>query len=143
MVGYYNELLQLNIVASQSIAPKNIATTVECEVDEMLMEARIHHNNYPADWWFAIVNHCMELAKIWVDTQKGGNFTTIATFWYILNVEEHRILMDDRVATLQEADKRIPPPIIKPKSSLDQKGKEKASTSSRSRQHRASEDDDW
>ena len=48
-----NDLLQLNIVASNTVLHKNKASTSEKEIAKILMESRVHHQKPLLNGWIA------------------------------------------------------------------------------------------
>ena len=69
-----NELLQLNIVASNTVQHKNKASTVEKEIVEILLEQRVHHQKPLQSGWIATAEHCIELAKVRLTVVTEGKF---------------------------------------------------------------------
>ena len=63
LVRHCNNLLQLNIVTSNTVTTKKKNSTVEREVAKLLMESRVHHQSPLSDAWVATAEHCLELAK--------------------------------------------------------------------------------
>ena len=97
-----NDLLQLNIVASNTVLHKIKASTIEKEIAEILMESRVHHQKPLQNGWIATAEHCMDLAKVRLTAMIEGNFWHEDLLWNIWTKEEQRILMDERHETLKE-----------------------------------------
>lgn len=100
LMGQCNNLLQLNIVASNKVQYKHKATTIEKEIVEMLMESRVHHQSPLQEVWIATVNHCVELAKVRLSTVIDGGFQHKDLLRKTWTQEEQRILLDESQKTM-------------------------------------------
>ena len=107
-----NDLLQLNIVASNTVLHKNKASTAEKEIVEILMESRVHHQKPLQNGWIAIADHCIELAKVRLTAVQDGKFHHEDLLGKTWTKEEQRILLDERQETLKEVQQRMPTPLI-------------------------------
>ena len=107
-----NDLLQLNIVASNTVQHKHKASTMEKEIAEMLMESRIHHNKPLQNGWISTADYCVELAKVRLTATTQGKYRHEDILRQTWTAQEQRILLDDRQATLREVQRRLPAPLI-------------------------------
>lgn len=103
LIGYCNDLLQLNIAASRVVAkPKKTAITVERDITEQLMEARIHHKQRLADGWVVTAEYCLDLAKARYHEGKDTVYSDAACSEVQLTLFEQNILA--------KAQSSMPPP---------------------------------
>ena len=107
-----NDLLQLNIVASNTVQYKNKASTPDKEIAEILMESRVHHNKPLQNGWISTADHCVELAKVRLTAMSNGKYRHEDMLRQTWTAEEQRILLDERHKTLREVQRRLPAPLI-------------------------------
>ena len=112
LLKHCNDLLQLNIVASNTVIHKNKATTVEKKIAEILMESRVRHNKPFQSGWMATAEHFLELAKVKLTAVTEGKFKHEDLLQKTWNQEEQRILLDERQQPLREVQRRMPAPLI-------------------------------
>lgn len=96
LVRHCNNLLHVNIVASNTVMPKKKTSTAEREVIELLMESRVHHQYPLADGWLATTERCLELAKARIHADLPGSICHEDLLRATLTEEEQRILLDDK-----------------------------------------------
>ena len=107
-----NNLLQLNIVASNTVTTKKKTSTVEREVAELLMEWRVHHLSPLSDGWVATAEHCLELAKAHFHAELQGSIRHEALLRETMTVEEQRIVLDEKQETMKKVQQCMPAPLM-------------------------------
>ena len=107
-----NDLLQLNIMASNTVQHKHKASTMEKEIVEILMESRIHHNKPLHNGWISTADYCVELAKVRLTAMSNGKYRHEDILWQTWTTKEQRIILDERQETLREVQRRLLAPLI-------------------------------